>query len=816
MKFTLSWLKQHLETTATLDEIVDTMIKVGLEVESVDNPADRLAAFTIGEVLAAEKHPDADKLKVCRVATKDGEQQIVCGAPNARAGIKVAYAPVGAYVPGIDVTLSKAKIRGVESFGMMCSARELEMGDDHDGIIEAPGEAEIGAPVAQIMGLNDPIIDFEVTPNRPDTNGVNGVARDLAAAGLGKLMSPSPKPVAGAKESLIKVDLQLTDETRDACPVFVGRTIRGVKNGPSPKWLQDQLRAIGLRPINALADMTNFIAYDRARPLHVFDADKLKGTVHARLGKSGEKFLALDGKEYEVDETMCVIADDSGVLGLGGIMGGEKTGCTDETVNVFIECAYFDPLRTAKTGRKTGINSDARYRFERGIDPAYIIPGIEQATQMVLDMCGGQASALVVAGEIPALNKKIKFSLDEVSRLTGIKVDAAKGKAILEDLGFKVEVNPAQGDVPWPWTVDVPPWRPDIEGRADLVEEITRIIGLDNLPTATLPPRSAVEMPKITLAQNRRRLARRALAARGLDEAVTWSFTEQSHAALFSSGAQWLTEQGLKLANPISSDLGVMRPSILPNLIAALGRNKDRGAFVAANAQPGLFEVAPIYFGDGPEGQMTVATGARIAAPVRVWRNGQEDIDVYTVKADCLAALSAAGAQVAGLQTTADAPSWFHPGRSGVLRLGPKNVIAEFGEIHPRVLKAMDIDGPIYGFEIALDNIPAGKARPTKTRPALNISELLPLTRDYAFVVDHDTPAETLLKAVRGADKKLIAAVNLFDIYQGQGVPEGKKSLALEVKITPQEKTLTDEDIEALSNRIIAQVKKATGGELRA
>ncbi|MEL6113118.1 MAG: phenylalanine--tRNA ligase subunit beta [Pseudomonadota bacterium] len=813
MKFTLSWLKRHLDTTATLDEIVDTMVEVGLEVESVDNPADRLAAFSIGEVLTAEKHPDADKLKVCTVATKDGEKQIVCGAPNARAGIKVAYAPVGAYVPGIDVTLSKAKIRGVESFGMMCSVRELEMGDDHDGIIEAPAYAAVGAPVAEVMGVNDPVIDFEVTPNRPDTNGVNGVARDLAAAGLGTLITPTPEPVAGVFDSPVSVDLQFTEDTADACPVFVGRYIRGVKNGPSPKWLQDQLRAVGLRPINALVDMTNFISLDRARPLHVFDADKLSGTVHARLGKTGEKFLALDGKDYTVDETMTVIADESGALGLGGIMGGEDTGCTDETTNVFIECAYFDPLRTAKTGRKTGINSDARYRFERGVDPGYIEPGMEQATRMVLDLCGGEASTPVVSGSIPVTEKIVDFPPAEVLRLTGVEVSEDRMMTILTALGFAVEdTSPA-------WRVTAPSWRPDIEGKADIVEEIIRIVGFEALPTTTLPIHNAVEMPKITAAQNRRRLARRALAARGLDEAVTWSFTEESQAALFSEGADWLAAQGLKLANPISADLGVMRPSILPNLLAAMARNKDRGVFVGAGAAPGLFEVAPIYFGDAPDGQMVVATGVRLPVPTRHWSGGSAGEasapDVYTVKADCLAALAAAGAPVASLQTTADAPKWFHPGRSGVLRLGPKTILAEFGEIHPRVLKAMDIEGPIYGFEIALDQIPGGKAKATKTRPALALSDLLPLTRDFAFILDEGVAAETLLKAVRGADKKLIDGVTLFDIYQGKGVPDGKKSLAIEVKITPRDQTLTDEQIEALSAKIIAQVEKATGALLR-
>ena len=811
MKFTLSWLKEHLETQATLDEIVETMVKVGLEVEAVEDPSERLSAFTIGEVLEASAHPDADKLRVCKVATKDGEKQIVCGAPNARAGIKVAYAPVGAYVPGIDVTLSKAKIRGVESFGMMCSARELEMGDDHDGIIEAPADANVGAPVAEVMELNDPVIDFEVTPNRPDTNGINGVARDLAAAGLGRLITKTVEPVAGSFPSPQAVHLDLESKDEAACSFFVGRYVRGVKNGPSPKWLQDRLRAIGLRPINALADMTNYIAYDRARPLHVFDADKLKGSVGARLGKAKEKFNALDGKEYEVDERMTVIADDSGVLGLGGIIGGEDTGCTDETVNVFIESAYFDPLRTARTGRRTGITSDARYRFERGVDPNFVEPGIELATQMVLDLCGGEASALEIAGACPPFDKSAGFPLAEVKRLTGVDVSNDDARNILIALGFTVEPGTDDSN----WLVRVPSWRPDIEGKADIVEEIIRIVGLDALPSQTLPSLQAVEGPKITPAQNRRRLARRALAARGLNEAVTWSFTEESHASHFCQGKDWLKSQGLKLANPISSDLGVMRPSILPNLISAIQRNADRGAGVGASGDLALFEVAPIYFSDGVDGQMTLASGIRKSTQARHWQGGKGNVDPYTVKADCLAALEAAGAQMRSLQTTADAPKWFHPGRSGVLKLGPKNILAEFGEIHPRILKEMDIEGPLYGFEVALDNIPSGKERATKTRKALELSEFLPLTRDFAFLVGDDVPAESVVRAVQGADKKLITKVDVFDIYQGKGVPEGQKSLAVAVMLSPQAATLTDENIEAVSSRIVAQVEKATGGTLR-
>lgn len=803
MKFTLSWLKEHLETEASLDDIVETMVAVGLEVEHVDDPAVRLADFTVGEVLEAAQHPDADKLKVCKVATKDGALQIVCGAPNARAGIKIAYAAVGTYVPGIDVTLTKAKIRGVESLGMMCSARELELGDDHDGIIELPASAKVGEALAAVIG-GDPVIEFEVTPNRPDTNGVAGVARDLAAAGLGRLITKSPDPVQGAFANPQKIGLVFPDGAENACPVFAGRVVRGVKNGPSPKWLADRLRAIGLRPINALADITNLISYDRARPLHVYDAAKLKGEIQARLGREGESFLALDGRTYDVDETMCVIADDNGVLGLGGVMGGEETGCTAETTDVFIESAYFDPLRTAKTGRKTGIHSDARYRFERGVDPAFVVPGLEMATRLILDLCGGEASEIEIAGVVPQTEKTVAFPPSEVKRLTGIEVSETEIERILKALGFAV----SRAD---PWLVDVPGWRPDIEGKADLVEEVARIVGFDKLPATILPAREAVERPKLTARQDRRRLARRALAGRGLLEAVTWSFTDARHAALFCDGENWLKAKGLLLANPISSDLGAMRPSILPNLIAALQRNADRGRDDLA-----LFEVAPVYAGDAPEDQETAAAGARRSNPPRHWQGRDPQADVFTVKADALAALAAAGANTAQLQTAAEAPAWFHPGRSGVLRLGPKNVLAHFGEIHPRILKAMDAEGPVHAFECFLDRVPEPKAKATKTKPALDASDLLPLSRDYAFVVDEAVAAEALLKAVAGADRKLVAGVALFDVYRGKGVGEGMKSLAVEVTIQPREKTLTDEEIEALSARIVAQVEKATGGTLRA
>lgn len=802
MKFTLSWLKEHLETQASLGEIAEAMIAVGLEVEAVDDPAERLKAFTIGEVISAEKHPDADKLKVCKVATKDGVLQIVCGAPNARAGLKVAYAPVGAYIPGIDVTLTKAKIRGVESHGMMCSARELELGEDHEGIIEAPAEAKVGQLLAEVISA-DPVIDFEVTPNRPDTNGVDGVARDLAAAGLGRLVTPAPEKVAGAFPCPQTIGLHFPKGAENACPAFAGRLIRGLKNGASPQWLADRLKAIGLRPVSALVDVTNYLTYDRARPLHVYDAGKLKGEICARLGRKGESFVALDGRAYEADETMCVIADDNGVLGFGGIMGGVDTGCTEETTSVFIECAYFDPLRTARTGRKTGIHSDARHRFERGVDPAFILPGLEMASRLILDLCGGTPSDIALAGEIPHTDMTVAFPPSEVKRLLGLDVHEEESERILKALGFKV----SRAD---PWLVDVPSWRPDVEGKADLVEEVARIVGYDRLPMAILPARAAVESPKLTVGQQRRLAARRALAGRGMFEAVTWSFIDERHAGLFCDGPNWLRAKGLILANPISSDLGAMRPSILPGLVAALQRNADRGISDLA-----LFEVAPHYEGDRPEDQAMMATGARLSNPPRCWQGTAPKADAFAVKADALAALEAAGAPLAGLQTSADAPAWYHPGRSGALKLGPK-ALAFFGEIHPRVLKAMDVGGPVFGFEVFLDRVPPAKPRATKTKPALDAPELLPLTRDFAFVVDEAVAAETLLRAVAGADKKLIARVGLFDVYRGKGVPDGRKSLAVEVVVQPREKTLAEEEIEALSARILAAVAKATGGTLRA
>jgi len=793
MKFTLSWLKDHLETDASLDQIAETMVKVGLEVEEVIDPAEALSPVTVGYVKEAEQHPDADRLRVCKVETKDGEQQIVCGAPNARAGIKVAYAPVGAYIPGLDVTLSKAKIRGVESLGMMCSSRELELGDDHDGIMELDDNAEVGTALADVVGPLDPVIDFEVTPNRPDTNGVRAIARDLAAEGLGTLKPLDVPSVEGQFDQPVVV----TTEAPTACPAFAARTIRGVKNGPSPEWLQQRLKAIGLRPINMLVDVTNFLSYDAARPLHVYDIAKLKGGVRARMGAEGESFEALNDKEYTVDDTMCVIADDSGVLGLGGIMGGTSTGCDEGTTDVLIESAYFDPLTIAKTGRKLSLTSDARYRFERGIDPASLPEGIERATRMIIDVCGGEPSQMTMAGQPPVEDKTVSYQPTEVKRLTGMAVADDRQAEILSALGFDVAV----GDT---WTVRVPTWRPDVEGKADLVEEVARIHGLDNLPTDVLPRLGDAPRRKPSLAETRGEAARAALATLGLYEAVTWAFTDEDGAAHFADQAA-----ELKLLNPISSDLAVMRPGPLPNLLLAASRNAARGAEHVA-----LFEVGGAYTSDQPSGQRTVATGILWGQPGRSWQGSSGSASVYTAKSLASSVLSALGVQVDKLMIDGEAPRGFHPGRSGRLKLGPKNVLARFGELHPSVAKAFDLSGPVAIFEVELDAIPAPKKSST-TKAALDLSELMPVRRDFAFLYPEAKPAQDLLRALTGADKVLIDDVRLFDVYQGQGVPDGQRSLAIEVVLQPRDKTLTDKEIEAVSAKVIAAAEKQ-GASLRA
>ncbi|MCG8441664.1 MAG: phenylalanine--tRNA ligase subunit beta [Caulobacterales bacterium] len=798
MKFTISWLKEHLDTDASLEALVEAMTMAGLEVEEVDDPASRLAPFTVAKVLHAEKHPNADKLKVCRVETKDGEKQIVCGAPNARTGLVGIYAPLGTYIPGLGQALDAKprKIRGVESQGMLCSAREMEIGEDHSGIIDLEGDWEVGAPAAEAIGAGDAVIDFEVTPNRPDWLGVVGIARDLAACGLGAFKAPVVEAVPGRFPC--PIDIQL--DAPEACPTFAGRLVRGVRNGPSPEWLQQRLRAIGLRPINALVDVTNFVTYDRARPLHVYDAAKLAGPIRALMAKAGDRFLALDGKDYELTPDMCAIADDARVLGLGGVIGGEYSGCTEETREVFIEAAWFDPDRTARTGRATGVLSDAQYRFARGVDPQSCVDGIEIATTLILEMCGGEPSEVRVAGTAPEGPGPVAFDVAQVARLTGLSPSKARVVAILEALGCEVGSKRAKT-----LTVRPPSWRPDIGLPADLVEEVARVEGYDTLPATPLPRPEGRRAPAVTAELRRVGLARRALAARGMSEAVTWSFCRRDHAALFGGGSD-----DLALANPISTELEVMRPSALIHLLLASQKNADRGFDGVA-----AFEVGPVYRGVEADEQESVAAGVRAPSGTRHWA-GVRAPDVFDVKADALAALEAAGAPIGGVQIAAPAPGWWHPGRSGVIRLGPKTVLAEFGEVHPRVLRALDVDGPALAFEVFVDRIPKARAKGGKARPALEASELMPFTRDFAFVVDAETPADALMRAAAGAEKTLIADVAVFDVFQGASLGEGKKSIALEVTLQPREATLDDAAIEAVSQKIVAAVAKATGGTLRA
>ena len=805
MKFTLAWLKDHLETTADAAQVAEAMTMAGLEVEHVSDPTVSLKPFTVARIVSAAQHPNADRLQVCQVETVDGMKEIVCGAPNARAGLVTIYAPIGAYVPGLDVTLVEKPVRGVVSNGMLCSAAELELPGDSDGILDLPAAIPVGTPAAQVFAV-DPVIDFEVTPNRPDWLGVAGIARDLAAAGLGKLKHYDIAVVRGVDPCPITVRL----DAPEMCPVFAGRLIKGVQNGPSPEWLKRRLESIGLRSINRLVDVTNLIAYDRCRPLHVYDANKLVGSeIVVRAGQASsetgehEHLIALDGKTYATSEAMCVIADAGGErpIGLGGVMGGESTGCSDETTDVFLESAWFDPIVTAQTGRSLTISSDAQYRFARGVDTASVVPGLELATRLILDLCGGQPSEVVVAGQAPAEPAGFAFDPAYVKQLSGMDLEDDRIGTILGQLGFLIQAAPAGSAAPW--MVTPPSWRRDVEGRADLVEEVARIVGFDHLPDTPLPDQNPSSKGVLSPRQSRVRLARRALAAAGYAEAVTWSFTKQSTAALFGGG-----DDRLVLENPIASDLDCMRPSALPNLIQAAARNAARG-----HADAALFEIGPIYLNDQPNGQRTVIAGLIAPHPPRHWEKDGEDA-LFGLKADLMTLLEQIGAPVGSLQLVqGQNRDWWHPGRSARLQLGPKTVIAEFGALHPRVLKALDADGPMLAFEIVLDSVPEPKAK-SKTRGSAGLSALMPLTRDFAFVVEDSRPAGDLIKAAAGADKALITEVRVFDVYRGAGVPEGFKSVALEVVIQPRDATLTEVEIEALSAKVVAAAGKL-GATLR-
>lgn len=800
MKFTLSWLKDHLDTGAGADAIADTLTMIGLEVEQVVDRGAGLERFVVARVVEARPHPQADKLKVCVVDTGRETVEVVCGAPNARSGMKGVFAPVGTVIPGTGATLKKAKIRGVESSGMLLSERELGLSDEHTGIVELADDAPLGAPVAEVMGLADPLFDIAVTPNRGDCLGVRGVARDLAAAGVGTLKPLTVEPVPGRFASSIGVSLDLDAETADACPYFVGRMIRGVRNRASPEWMQRRLLAIGLRPISALVDITNYLTFDLCRPLHVFDADKVSGNLHVRLSRPGERLAALNDKEYVLDGEMTVIADDAGAEALGGVIGGIATACTEETADVFLESALFDPVRTAATGRKLGILSDARYRFERGIDPSFLVPGAEIATRMIVELCGGEASELVVAGAEPPPRPPIELRPERVRTLGGIDIAETRTETILTSLGFEIE-NLWQER----WPVVVPPWRNDVVSEACLVEEVIRIHGYPHIPALPLERESHLPLPAVTAEQRQRGTARRTLAARGLVEAVTLSFMKRREAQWFGGA-----DPSMCLVNPISADLEVVRPSILPNLIAAAKRNADRGIANAA-----LFEVGPQYAGERPEDQRMVAAVVRSGRTgPRHWAQPPRAVDAFDAKADALAVLAAVGVPVNKLRVTAEAPPWYHPQRSGTAALGHA-VLAAFGEIHPRILGRMDVAGPVVGCEVFLDAVPGRKKRAGTARPPLRLSPFQPLERDFAFVLADDVPAGAVIEAARSADPELITEVRLFDVFTGEALGPARKSLAITVVLQPSEHTLTDAELEAVAARIVSRVGERTGGVLR-
>ncbi|EGE58937.1 UNVERIFIED_ORG: phenylalanyl-tRNA synthetase beta chain [Rhizobium esperanzae] len=806
MKFTLSWLKEHLETDATLDEICTRLTEIGLEVEEVDDKA-AFKPFVIARVVSAEKHPQADRLKVLMVDTGSGAPvQVVCGAPNARAGLVGAFAAPGTYVPGIDVTLAVGNIRGVESRGMMCSEKEMRISDNHDGIIDLPDDAPVGQSYAAYAHLDDPVIEINLTPNRPDCTSIHGIARDLAASGLGTLKTRAAPSFSVEGETPVKLTLDLDDPK--LCPGFALRLVRGVRNGPSPRWMQQRLTAIGLRPINALVDITNYMTFDQGRPMHVFDAAKVTGNLTVRRAREGETVLALDQREYKLGPNNVVISDEDGIESIGGIMGGEHSGCDENTVDVLIESALWDPMNIAKSGRSLGIITDARYRFERGVDPEYMVPGLERTTELVLDLCGGMAARAEVVGYKGHEPKVVDFPYSEVKRLTGLEVSTEESNAILARLGFMVSGSGERV------SVAVPSWRPDVDGKADLVEEVMRIHGVDNIKPAPLESHAAVNGRILTTLQIRTRAAKRALASRGMLEAVTWSFIPEDQAKLFGGGSP-----ALRLANPIAAEMSDMRPSLLPGLLTAAQRNADKGYGDVA-----IFEVSGTYENDRPDGQRRVAGGIRrgtasLAGGGRMWSNavkgGGKPVDVFDAKADALAVIEACGLPMGNIQIEQGGPEWYHPGRSGTIKMGPKVVLGYFGEFHPLTLEALDVSGALCGFEVYLDAMAEPKKKATRTKPALELSPFQAVKRDFAFVVDKTVESGAIIKAATGADRKLVTGVNVFDIFEGASVGEGKKSVAIEVQIQPVERTLTDEDFEALTQKIVASVAKFTGGVLR-
>jgi phenylalanyl-tRNA synthetase beta chain len=812
MKFSLSWLKEHLETTATVQDVTDACNRIGLEVEGIENPAERLKGFTVAKVLTAERHPQADKLQVLTVDAGQGPLQVVCGAPNARAGLVGVFGVEGAVVPANGMVLKKAAIRGVESNGMMCSTRELELGDDHDGIIELPADAPVGTAFSDYAALNDPVIEVAITPNRQDCMGVRGIARDLAAAGLGTLKpladvyrmvpplpfrgegrgegtvpsnAPSPNLSPEGERDLLPAPEVRTDDVA-GCPAFYAQAVSGVTNGEAPAWMTEKLKAVGQKPISALVDITNFVSLDLGRPLHVYDRAKLSGALVARKAVDGEQVVALNGKTYTLDASMTVIADDTQVHDIAGIMGGEHSGCSATTTDVLIECAYFDPENIARTGQKLMLTSDARQRFERGVDPAFLEDGLAIATWLVTQHCGGTPSAITRAGTPPTTPKTIKYDAMLCDRLGGINLPLRDQQAILERLGFTVAPD---------WTVTVPSWRRDIDGAPDLVEEVIRINGLDKIVSEPLPRRPGVARPTATPAQMIERKTRRTAAARGLNEAINWSFLPEKEAALFGGGA-WT------LANPISEDMKVMRTSLLPGLLAAAARNQARGADSVR-----LFEIGRRYLAEGEHATLGLVLAGDKAA--RGWASGKATaFDAFDAKAEVIALLAAAGAPVDNLQVMGEAGDHYHPGQSATLRLGPKTVLASFGALHPMTAKAFDLDGPVMAAEIYLDAIPAKRGKDGFMRPAFTPPALQAVKRDFAFLLPSELPAGDLVRVVKGADKANIVAVRLFDQFIGQGVPEGQKSLAIEVTLQPGEKSYDEAALKAIAGAVVAAAAK--------
>jgi phenylalanyl-tRNA synthetase beta chain len=820
MKFTLSWLRTHLQTDASVDEITATLTRIGLELEGVENRGAAIASFRVAHVIEAVPHPNADRLRACKVDTGDGIVSVVCGAPNARTGMKAVFAAPGSFIPGTNVTLKVGEIRGVQSAGMLLSAREMGLGEDHAGIVELPEDAPVGVAYATYSGLDDPIIDISVTPNRGDCFSVRGVARDLAAAGIGTLKPFRPAKIRPSIDGGPRWQIDFPE----ACPWILGRAIQGVRNSPSPKWLQDRLTSVGLRPINALVDVTNFFTIDLGRPLHVFDVAKLKGGVLTLRRGAGETIRALNGKDYVVDPEDCAICDAAGVQSIAGVIGGEATGCDETTRTVFVECALFDPVRVALTGRRHQIVSDARQRFERGLDPALMPDAIEAATAMILDLCGGEPGPVTSAGAEPAWPRDATMRFSRIAGLGGSDISADEAVASLERLGFAVRARD-EAQV----TVSVPSWRNDvaapvvldlspsltpeiaakvavgcavIEPECDLIEEVLRLKGLDAVPPVSLPRMAPVPLATLTPKQQRTALARRTLAAQGLVECVTFSFMATSEATLFGP-----TPDVLRLINPIAADLDQLRPTPIATLALAAQRNAARGY-----PDLGLFEVGPAFRADAAEGQCLAAAGLRAGATPRSWAVRARNVDAMDAKGDLWAVMAAAGVPLEALTITPDAPGFYHPGRSGTVRQGPKTVLGSFGELHPRVLNVLGLGGTAVAFELNLDAIAEPKRR---RKSAPDLPAFQPLRRDFAFLVDSAVNADTVLRAARGAERNLIAGVSLFDVYEGDKLPEGKKSLAIEVVFQPRERTLTDAEIEAAAQKVVAAVAKATGAVLR-